>query len=176
MNGHPGWQFWLLWTAGTTVAAGLVFAMNMWVAALGFGALVGAVQAFALRGHLARAAWWLPATFVAWPVGAAGSFVPFFIARILNLGHLPIALYSAAAGAALAVVQMLVLRREVSGAAWWIAANALGWGLGFGIGFELRGVQTIELVRAGLVSGAIGGAITGAAMLWLLRRRSRPFP
>ncbi len=164
-----GWSFWILWTVATAAASGVVFLLPYWIGALVYGGLLGCLQWLVLRGRMVRAAWWIPAGVIGWPLGLAASYLVQWVLRKLpGIPYPGIAGYSAVVGAALGWVQWLVLRREVRGAAWWIAANALAWALGFAVGFDLARGRNIPTMLAGSVSGAIGGAITGAAMLWLL--------
>lgn len=73
------------------------------------------------------------------------------------------------------ILQWLILRRKVSRAGWWLLANLFGSLFGaialpiasviFAVGKWELGVMTF-----GLVFGAGNGAITGAALVWVLRQ------
>ena len=77
----------------------------------------------------------------------------------------------------LGVLQWLVLRARVAGAGWWVLANTLGlivvppvvgfvtWATGAPVDSAVGG-----LLRW-LAFGAAYGAVTGTALLWLLRQR-----
>ncbi len=80
-------------------------------------------------------------------------------------------------GPILAIPQAFVLRGYVSGAGWWIPANALAWALGMVVIFA--GASSIPAglgvwALAGwiggtcLVAGLVVGGVHGAAMVWLL--------
>ena len=71
-------------------------------------------------------------------------------------------LMGAMAGALAGIVQWFVLRQQVPRAGWWIVASTLGWAAGMGLAMMLRQVGWIA-------GGAVGGAITGLPLLWLLR-------
>lgn len=87
-------------------------------------------------------------------------------------------------GPVLAIPQAFVLRRYVSGAGWWIPANALAWGLGMvavfaggssippGIGFWALAAW---IGGSCLLAGLIVGGVHGGVLVWLLQRDgSRP--
>jgi hypothetical protein len=79
---------------------------------------------------------------------------------------------------AMGTTQWLVLRKHVPRAGWWIPANALAWPAGVAMPFI-----TIALVPDGspiafhIIAGVVGGvlmgffvgALTGAALVWLLQ-------
>ena len=68
-------------------------------------------------------------------------------------------------GAAVGVVQWLVLQRHVEGSGWWMLACGVGWvvsGLAAGI---------TDTAAGWTVLGAVYGAITGCVLVVLLRRR-----
>ena len=73
------------------------------------------------------------------------------------------------------ILQWLILRRKVAQAGWWLLANLLGslvGGLAIPIAIAIMDAGNWELgvMTFGLVFGAGNGAITGAALVWLLRR------
>ena len=73
-------------------------------------------------------------------------------------------------GAVTGTLQWLVLRGQVSRAGWWVLASTVGWGLGMTAAIALsRGVGASDFVALGVI-GAVLGAATGGALVWLLRR------
>jgi hypothetical protein len=66
-------------------------------------------------------------------------------------------------GLLLGLLQWSMLRQRVSNAAWWIAANAGGWAVGFGLAAQIAGDSIVGWF---LSAGSINGLITG----WLLQR------
>jgi hypothetical protein len=62
-----------------------------------------------------------------------------------------------ALGAAMGILQWLLLRRELRQAAWWIAVSILGWTI------------ALTMFMGNLLVGAVAGAITGTALEMLLR-------
>ena len=68
-------------------------------------------------------------------------------------------------GAAVGVVQWLVLQRQIAGSGWWILACSVGWvvsGLSAGITDSAAGWAVL---------GIVYGVITGCVLVWLLRWR-----
>jgi hypothetical protein len=74
----------------------------------------------------------------------------------------------ALAGAVIGGGQWLVLRRLLPGAAWWIAATAVGQAAGLAVGAPLVGYETGPRDLA--VQGAIAGLAIGALQALVLRR------
>ena len=75
-------------------------------------------------------------------------------------------------GAVTGILQWLVLRGKVSRAGWWVLASTVGWGLSMTVSRAIPwGVTDGICILLGLVvSGAVLGAVTGAALVWLLRQ------
>jgi hypothetical protein len=168
---RPGWRVWFLWL----VAGGYGWGMAVVVTGLGeltlqfsppdimaaylgvasAGILVGVLQWLVLRNKLERAGRWVLAS-----LGAAsilGIFV--FGIGIINkdIGWI---VGTGLLGTVAGVLQWMVLRGQVRRAGWWILASTMGW---------LVGIPAGEMVGwNGL--GAAHGIITGAVLVWLLRR------
>jgi hypothetical protein len=75
------------------------------------------------------------------------------------------------------ILQWLILRRKVPRAGWWLLANLLGSLVGavaihIATAISETGNWGLALMTFGLVFGAGNGAITGAALVWLLRQSS----
>jgi hypothetical protein len=147
------------------------------------GLVLGLVQWPHLRPHLIAARWWPLAS----ALGAlAGTLVGAGVGLLLqSLEWIASAATVVAATAVLGVAQWWLLRRQVARAGWWIAANALGWGVGLVAGFlvvvlgflleptlNLPGGLFTGGALGGAVAGAVGGASSGSVLLWLLRRHS----
>jgi len=78
-------------------------------------------------------------------------------------------------GLASGILQCLILRRKVARAGWWLLANLFGSLVGAMIALPIAtvildaGKWLLGVMTLGLVFGAGNGAITGAALVWLLR-------
>ncbi|GEM_PF-1956814 len=88
------------------------------------GLVTGALQYAFLRRYLPRMGWWVPATAGGWLLG----MLLFLIPGWLNLTNrfLTFDLMFLVIGLAIGFAQWLLLRRRLSGAGWWIAANVVG--------------------------------------------------
>jgi hypothetical protein len=153
------------------------------------GLVVGAAQARVLRRALPalRARRWILATVLGAAVGCMAGLLP----RVLltcacdrpALGPagqiLTAMVVGALAGPALAVFQLLELRRHVRHAGWWLPANAVAWGaaMPFVLVAVGRGGSGEGWASAGallLAAGIIAGAVTGLVLLAVLARPRSP--
>jgi hypothetical protein len=152
------------------------------VAGAGEGAILGAAQALVLREEIPAfpRRRWIAVTAAAaalcWALGMAlGVYGGALPAAALVIAIVCVAaILLAAVGAA----QWLVLRRHVPRAELWIPANAAAWLLGLpltfvGMSFVDEGDLAAFLLVAGVVSGLgmalVVAAVTGLALVWLLR-------
>jgi hypothetical protein len=174
-----GWGFWLWWvlasTMGWAVGARVGVAVGSFGEPPGFeaaqsvptiivagylgvavgGILVGVLQSLVLRRKIARAGWWVLAG-----VGAAAVIgVVVFGVGVVNT-DVGWVVGASLFGIVVGVLQWLVLRRQVARAGWWVLASAVGWFVGMPVG----GVLDWPAL------GAAYGAITGIALVWLLRQ------
>jgi hypothetical protein len=152
------------------------------------GSTIGLAQWFVLRRELKRVGWWVAATVA----GYASVGVWSLLASVLQPGWFDwaftlivngkmhwlarvVASWPAAAwlpgavtltlfGAALGLMQWLVLRGRVDRAGWWIALSTGGWALAA----ALSSVPSDMLVV--IASYDLPAAIMGGGMVWLLRR------
>jgi hypothetical protein len=148
------------------------------------GAILGGAQWLVLR-------WWVPAIrWQAW-IGAtaAGATLAWAIALLPStIGGFdtlaPSILVSGAVVLGLVFVlslggaQWWVLRRHLAKAGWWIIVNAFAWPVGVAIPVVAMAaipddvsapVRAVVALGSGVMMGAVVGAITGAALVWLLR-------
>jgi len=173
-----GWVFWLQWVLASTVGmfvgypVGAITLGNVlgdWLGTLffgtGLGIGVGVLQWLVLRRRVSGAGWWVLAS-------AAGGYgivqaAPHMFSPSLSFGALlsytPVV---ALGGAVTGTLQWLVLRGQVSRAGWWVLASTVGWGLGMtaAIAYSWPGPMWL------IVTGAVLGAVTGGALVWLLRQ------
>jgi hypothetical protein len=73
------------------------------------------------------------------------------------------------------ILQWLILRRKVPRAGWWLLANLLGSLVGtiafpIAVAISETGNWGLAIIVFGMGFGAGNGAITGAALVWLLRQ------
>jgi hypothetical protein len=148
-----------------------ILAYSMLGAAL--GSVVSLLQWLVLRRRVSRAVWWVLASTAGFAVAGGGgcgaAVVAFGYSEVLKgLGSLAVLGWTvvvALGGAVTGILQWLVLRRHVSRAGWWVLASTVGCGLGMAVmgAFAVGG-----FVLA--VGGAVLGAVTGGALVWLLRQ------
>lgn len=183
---HPAWSFWLRWMLATFagVVAYLIVVTPvmvliarllpggpapevqspLWLGMGLFGAAIGLAQWFVLRRLLRHAGWWVPATM-------AGYGAPYVLGLMLPGQAMDLAGPASmflAFGLVLGIAQWLVLRGQVTHAAWWIVISVAGWlvalaliGLAFVSGLY---VEPFDMLSAFLVPVAV----SGGGMAWLL--------
>jgi hypothetical protein len=186
------WGFWLGWVVASTVGIilGLILGFGlgltiggfdnefgvlrtilgefMFGAAIGFG--VGILQWLVLRRRVSGVGWWVLAS-TAGLAGARGGAAALASGNSEVLGSYAwLVAAMALGGAVTGILQWLVLRGKVSRAGWWVLASTVGWALGFAVmdaGAELVGV---DCILGALLPGPVLGAVTGGALVWLLRQ------
>ena len=184
-------RFWLRWMLASALAWGfaallfwilidsiLAFPLRLGSVAVGgavLGLVLGTAQWLVLRSHVPGAGWWVAANVVAGALGLVVSDV------LSHIGAVALLL-----GAVIGAAQWPVLRRWVGRAGWWVPANMVAWLAGRTTGWAVATLLSLTAsglfdwglsLFTGLVIGmALGGmlacAITGAALVWLLRRGS----
>lgn len=183
------------WVASGVLAGGVAAALPgvLWLACLGWlvsGLVLGLPQGYVLRRAGIDARGWALVTVVATlaVVLLFGLFNTGLITAGATLGQrLEEALLAGAlAGLTLGLCQCALLRPECRGAAWWIAASALGVAAGsalanlalwyvYGPVMIVAGFFTPALLAAGILQGALYGAVTAAALPGLLLGSRRPY-
>ena len=121
------------------------------------GSMVGLMQWLYLREHVSRAGWWVLASTAGLAVVVGGfgwTTAEGFDTDVLDWEL-------ALGGAVTGILQWLVLRGQVSRAGWWVLASTVGWGLSM--------VGNLSEAPC-LVGGVVLGAVTGVALVWLLRQ------
>lgn len=194
------------WAAGLYAVVAVPGPFNSNIIWLVAGVCLGVAQWLVLRPHLRRAWQWIAASIVGWLVAFNfGSLVFGILTDVLNGPGLPLfesalavnatlsgmavlfvvwLLIGAAGGTVVGGMQWFVLRQYFPGAAWWVAANALGWGVGLGVSWFAVLVllyffaQAFANLAPGLavgaplafVGGALSGAVTGYALIQILKQ------
>ena len=167
----PGWRLWFLWLLSAAYGWGIAVSVtglgeislkaaperfrDAVVGAVVAGALVCVFQWLLLRNKIKQAHWW----FFSY-IGAAAFYALTTMSLRSNDADLAWVAGTASFGILLGILQWLVLRRSVRNAGWWVVACAAGWLLGMPAGQEVG--------WNGL--GAVYGAITGIAIVLLLRQ------
>lgn len=124
--------------------------------------LTGVVQYRLLRRYLPRMGGWVPATTGGWLLGILLVLMPDWLHWRNGYQDLDQAFLSL--GLAIGIVQWLLLRRRLSHAGWWIAANVVGWGLlALVTGDTLDGLGLLAL-------GLLPASATAAALALLMKQ------
>jgi len=194
-----GWGFWLGWVLASTMGVVVGSIMVLVIGLLIYGLLeeligsagtdilfesggpwlvmgimlgigVGILQWLVLRRRVSGVGWWVLAS----AAGGYGILQAGFqgLSESLSFGALlSFTGVVALGGAVTGTLQWLVLRGQVSRAGWWVLASTVGWGLvGAVLGAFPWGVGDTDALVALVVTGAVLGAVTGGALVWLLRQ------
>lgn len=184
-HGEVGlWLAWTIVTAGGMLLGFLLSIPVINLLNLGFaqiivpvltGAIIGFSQWFVLRRYVTASTRWLWADGVSW---AAGYILGLFLIQVLPstlfAGFIGYFLF----GAIVALLQWPVLRREIPHILTWIVASALAWAAGFWasqvvLPLFFRGpsiAPALSTTVIAVTSGLVAGAITGIALIWIVRR------
>jgi len=168
------------------LADNMLFTLAVYLIPAGAGA--GIIQWLILRRRVSRVGWWAPAM-------VAGFFLAFVLLYALSITfkghytnmlpeHIMPFVFLALGGTLAGVFQWFFMRKHISQAGWWVLASAVGWSLGTAVwrlgdwflyewvGFRPGGLfEFLHILNAsGLLFGIIMGAVTGGALVWLLRQ------
>lgn len=181
---------WLGWTLATAIGMLLGFLPSLllvnildlqWsrvIVPLLAGFLIGLAQWAVLRNYLVESADWILAGGTSWAVGyALGLFLINSLSTTALGGVIGFALF----GVIVAVVQWPLLRREIPSVWSWILANVLGWTAGFYLSqvalewfFNDPAINLVVSTSfVSVVTGLVAGAITGLALVWIVRQPER---
>lgn len=187
LSGNTNFWFWQRWVVAHTlivalmIAAGLIINYIHWpiVGWVLIGVPVGLGEQWLLSRHI-RVKHWALFTSVGWVIGILlGKTAVGWQARGWDVDW-------ALVGFSVGIAQYFVLRRHVNGAIWWILASSTALVLAGLLGgatalledwFMFKGLialdkaftEAVGFVLAGAAGGAVGGAITGGWLIWLLR-------
>jgi len=178
------WLGWTLATAGGMLLGFLptILVVNMFDLGLAqiivpvlAGTIIGFSQWIVLRRYVTATSDWILAGGTSWAVG--------YVLGLLLIQTLPSTIFIGIIGYPLfglivALVQWPVLRREIPNIVVWIVASSLGWAAGFWASQAVLSLfftgQLIEPAVSTTViavtSGLVAGAITGVALVWIVRK------
>ena len=178
------WLSWTLVTAGGMLLGFLLSLPLVNLLNLGFaqiivpalaGTIIGFAQWIVLRRYVTASTQWVLADGVSW---AAGYILGLFLIQLL-----PSTLFAAFIGYFLfgiivALLQWPVLRREIPHILTWIVASAIAWAVGFWVSQAVlplffHGPTIAPALSTSVIavtSGLVAGAITGVALIWIVRR------
>lgn len=191
----PRWLFYLIWIVLTFVCVPMAFFINLAILRiiisfvgdfiyvngvrhitedyLGMyffvpvvGLLTGVLQYGLLRRYLPRMGWWVLATTGGWLFGALLIAIPGWLNWPGGAANLDLVFILM--GLSIGAGQWLLLRCRLSGAAWWIVANVVGWGL---LALITAGNS---LDQFGLFALGLLPACATAAALALLMNQAKP--
>ena len=183
------WLAWALATAlgmilGYLPAALVVSDIDLGIARilvpLLAGLLIGVAQWTVLRGYVTRSHDWILNHAGGWVVGyILGLLVVQGVGRTALGALIGYLIF----GILVAVFQWPILRREIPHVIPWILANVIGWTAGSYVSTLVVGAISRNtppsliastLITSGL-TGLIGGAVTGLALVWIVKKPER-FP
>jgi hypothetical protein len=188
---HNELGLWLGWTLATAGGMLLGFLPSLFlvnVLDLGLariivpafaGTIVGLAQWVALRRYLTATTDWILAGGTSWAVGyVLGLFLIQIMPATVFAGFVGYLLF----GAIVALVQWPLLRREIPHLLVWMLASAIGWAAGFWTSQAVlplfqTGPTILPAVSTTVIavtSGLIAGAITGVALIWIVREPDKP--
>jgi hypothetical protein len=138
------------------------------------GTVIGFAQWFVLRRYLMAGSTWIWADGLSW---AAGYVLGLFLIQVL-----PSTVFAAFIGYFLfgiivALLQWPVLRREIPQVFTWMIASAVAWAVGYWASQAVLSLFTDPLIEPAVgttviavTSGLVAGAITGIALIWIVRK------
>lgn len=184
------WLGWTLATAGGMLVGFLLAIPLVNVLDLGFarlivpilaGILIGYAQWIVLRQYITRSSDWFLADGTAWAVGYALGLLLIQNLSSTFLGGIVAYLLF---GVIVALVQWPVLRREIPSTFTWIVVSALGWAAGLwasqlalNLFFHDPVIEpAVSTIVIAVTSGLVAGAITGVALVWIVRQPEKLEP
>lgn len=178
------WLGWILATAGGMLLGFLptlllVNVLDLGVAQIAVpvlaGAAIGYAQWIVLRPYVVPGSNWELAEGTSWAAG--------YVLGLLLIQTLPSTIFIEFIayllfGVIVALVQWPVLRREIPNLAVWILASSLGWAAGFWASEAVLALffndpliePAVGTAVIAVTSGLVAGAITGLALIWIVRR------
>ena len=177
------WLGWTLATAGGMLLGFLptillINVLNLGLAQIAVpvlaGTVIGLAQWLVLRRYVTASTQWDWTDGLSWAAG--------YILGLLLIQLLPSTVFAAFIGYFLfgvivALVQWPVLRREIPQILTWVVASAIAWAIGYWASQAVLSLFTDPLINPvvgttviAVTSGLVAGAITGIALIWIVRR------
>jgi len=148
------WAVWFKWIIATTMGWILAVAIFSGIPYIAAGFTLGVLQWLVLQHRIRHAVRWILASAMG---STLGGIFGYFIAP-LNLPSLS----GLVVGLTVGIAQWLILRQEILWAGWWIPISVIAWITGIGF------------VPGLFSTGAVAGAISGLALVFLLPNQ-KPF-
>ena len=177
------WLGWTLATAGGMLLGFLptillVNVLNLGLAQIAVPVLAGTVIGFAqwlvLRRYVTASTQWDWTDGISW---AAGYILGLLLIQMLPSSIFVVFIGYFLFGVIVALVQWPVLRREIPQVFTWLAASALAWAVGYWASQAVLSLFTDPLIDPvvgtaviAITSGLVAGAITGLALIWIVRK------
>lgn len=177
------WLGWTLATAGGMLLGflptiPLVNLLDLGIAQIAVPVLAGTVIGFAqwlvLRRYVTASTQWDWTDGISW---AAGYILGLLLIQMLPSTVFVVFIGYFLFGVIVALVQWPVLRREIPQVVTWLAASALAWAVGYWVSQAVLSLFTDPLIDPvvgtaviAVTSGLVAGAITGVALIWIVRK------
>ena len=177
---------WLGWTLATAIGmlVGflptilLVDLLSLGLAQIAVPVLAGTVIGFAqwlvLRRYVTASTQWDWTDGISW---AAGYILGLLLIQMLPSTVFVVFIGYFLFGVIVALVQWPVLRREIPQVLTWLAASAVAWAIGYWVSQAVLSLFTDPLIDPvvgtaviAVTSGLVAGAITGVALIWIVRK------
>jgi hypothetical protein len=178
------WLGWTLATAGGMLLGFLPTILLVNVLNLGMaqiivpvfaGTIIGFAQWIVLRRFLTATSDWILAGGTSWAVG--------YVLGLFLIQNMPTTIFAEIAGyllfgAIVALVQWPLLRREIPNLLIWIVFSSIGWAAGFWTSQAVLPLfhtgptipPAVSTTVIAVTSGLVAGAITGIALIWIVRK------
>ena len=177
------WLGWTLATAGGMLLGFLptillVNVLNLGLAQIAVPVLAGTVIGFAqwlvLRRYVTASTQWDWTDGISW---AAGYVLGLLLIQLLPSSIFVVFIGYFLFGVIVALVQWPVLRREIPQVFTWIVASAVAWAVGYWVSQAVLSLFTDPIIHPvvgttviAVTSGLVAGAITGLALIWIVRK------
>jgi hypothetical protein len=177
------WLGWTLATAGGMLLGFLPTILLVNVLSLGLaqiavpvlaGTVIGFAQWIVLRRFVTASTRWDWTDGISW---AAGYVLGLLLIQILPSTVFVVFIGYFLFGVIVALVQWPVLRREIPQVFTWLVASAIAWAIGYWASQAVLSLFTDPLIDPvvgtaviAVTSGLVAGAITGVALIWIVRK------